>query len=96
MGNKNYDTILPGRDRGAFNFHVWKHKKSAISYALELMSHGRFAYVQNRRTKQITYILHPDRCSCSKCGNELEGRKHCPLCGALHYYATRKELRHGS
>jgi rubrerythrin len=87
MGNKNYDTILPGRDRGSFNFHTWKYKKDAISYALELTGHGRFAYVKNRRTGQITYILHRSRTSCRVCGNELEGKKHCPLCGTLHYYA---------
>lgn len=87
MGNKNYDTILPGRDRNSFNYHSWKYKKDAISYALELMKQGHFAHVKNRRTGQITYILHRSRTSCRKCGCELGGKKHCPFCGSLHYYA---------
>lgn len=42
--------------------------------------------VENLRTGQNTHILPKGSCSCNVCGNELQGKKHCPLCNTLHYY----------
>lgn len=42
---------------------------------------GRFT-----KEARIRYDLPRDKSSCRVCGNELNGKKHCDLCGAYHNY----------
>lgn len=77
----NYKVIS---DEKEYPFHF---KSDAIASAVGIVNSGTNAYVLSTRTDQITYILHRSRTSCRVCGNELEGKKHCALCGALHHYA---------
>lgn len=60
-------------------FHT---KDAALAYAKKRVG----VYVKSVKTRQITYMLEPNQCSCYVCGNELEGKTHCPNCSALHYY----------
>ena len=84
MGKRNYEAVLPP-SRHRYTFH---HKGEAIAFARKhwIDTYGMKGYVKSRRTGQITYPLHKQQTSCSVCGNELEGKQHCPLCGALHSY----------
>lgn len=80
---KNYQAVLPPSKHG-YGFH---YKSDAIAFAIKhWASKGYPCVVKNRRTGRLTYILLKQQCSCSVCGNELEGKQHCPLCGELHYY----------
>jgi hypothetical protein len=40
--------------------------------------------IVNLRTGRPIHLLPSTRSSCRVCGNELEGKIHCPLCGAEH------------
>jgi hypothetical protein len=79
---RNYEVIIPPSNHG-YTFH---YKSDAIDFARQRVDKGIHAYVKSRRTAQITHILPKNRASCSVCGNELEGKQHCPLCGELHSY----------
>lgn len=80
------------------------YKRDAIAHAIALLNicnwsqplsiHVILEAPQdvNVSSKIKTFILHPSKTSCVICGNELEGNKQCPLCGALHYHAKRKEV----
>lgn len=81
--NKHTVVIVDGNNIEQKGFH---YKSDAIAHALAAVKKDHAAHIRNERTGYITYILHPARCSCSRCGNELEGKLHCPLCGAYHYY----------
>ena len=81
--NANYAVITGS---GSYDT-TFLHKGPAIAYAKKLVNDGGLkAVVVSRKTGQITRILSEDRSSCVLCGNELEGKKHCPLCGTLHAY----------
>lgn len=84
---KNYEAVMPSSERG-YGFHCFHYKSDAIAFAIKhWASKGYPCVVKNRRTGQLTNILLKQQCACSTCGNELEGKQHCPLCGKLHYYA---------
>jgi hypothetical protein len=74
------------RQAGRIEIASYDNKKAALTAASNLWKLGTPSYVYSCKTNQLTYILPRDRCSCHVCGNELEGKKHCPLCNALHYY----------
>jgi rubrerythrin len=71
-------------------FHIeiidYPTKKEALTAASNLWQISIPAYVLNSKTEQITYILPRDKSSCRVCGNQLDGKLHCPLCKALHHY----------
>lgn len=79
---KNYEAVLPPSTSG-YTFH---YKSDAIDFARRWIKKDQRCHIKNRRTGQITHLLLKQQCSCSVCGNELEGKQHCPLCGELHYY----------
>lgn len=79
---KNYEAILPPSKHG-YTFH---YKSDAIAFARKWSDSGLRCMVKSRRTGQVTHMLLKQQCDCSICGNELQGRQHCPLCGELHYY----------
>lgn len=83
--NYSVSTDAYGICKGAstLGFH---YKKHAVSLARHLYDKGHDAVVVSHRTGQITHMLSQHRASCSVCGNELEGKAHCPLCNALHSY----------
>lgn len=88
---KNYETIIHPIKGGpahmlAYVGGTFHYKDDAIALACSAVDMGRRAKVKNVRTGQVTHMLARERCSCTVCGNELQGKKHCPLCGALHYY----------
>lgn len=84
------DPIGLGYAKDSFPYR-FDHYASAVHLAKELTRdfYNRVipasVYVANPNGK-ITYMLPPTRTSCIKCGNELEGKKHCPLCNRLHHY----------
>lgn len=90
---KNYNVLVndyaSSKTKTERSFH---YKKDAVAYARTLCNSfegakiRKWPTVENSRTKQKTHMLSSDRSSCSVCGNELEGKLHCPLCGALHSY----------
>jgi hypothetical protein len=88
----NYTVLHEDMKEGGGFTH---YKADAIRWAKEYMGpiskfipelDCRTITIRNNRTEQITHLLPRDRCDCNVCGNELEGKLHCKLCGALHYY----------
>jgi len=75
--------VVGRRLRDIVFFH---YKSDAIKFAGDRVKQGHPAHIVSKRTGQITYMLHRDFSCCVVCGNELEGKKHCPLCGRLHVY----------
>lgn len=43
-------------------------------------------YIRSERHGKRTYMLPRHRCACVLCGEQLNGKNHCPLCNANHYY----------
>ena len=87
----NYGVLINSSKQPHWNYH--HYKQGAISHAIANLKIDNDAKVINCKTGQITHILHPDRCSCNVCGNELEGKNHCPLCGALHFYSINADYK---
>ena len=73
------------------DFH---YKKDAIELAKEVCGKivkrpvvGTFwCQIVNLRTGKALHMLPRSKTSCRVCGNQLEGKIHCPLCNAVHYY----------
>jgi len=74
-------TVRSGSHHGEKWFHT---KKQAIAHA-RLLSILHHTFIESKPGK-TTYMLPKGECSCRVCGNELSGKKHCPLCKAHHYY----------
>lgn len=74
--NDNYSVVENGKRK------YYHYKATAISVC-EILGLNQ---IRSERTKQITVMLRQGECSCRRCGNELQGKKHCPLCGTFHYY----------
>ena len=99
---KNYEVVITGASAALVSLTAdfkqrryprgFAYKGDAITHAREICdflvktTSTRWVQVKNCRTGQITHMLHRSRSSCRVCGNELEGKQHCPLCGALHSY----------
>lgn len=79
---RNYEAVLLPSKSG----YWFQYKKDAVEFAKKWAKQYKRCVVKTRRTGLITYILLPQQCDCSVCGNELQGRQHCPLCGELHHY----------
>ena len=62
------------------------YKRDALESAANSWNYRSPTYVMSCETKQITYILPRGRSSCHVCGNQLDGKKHCLQCNALHHY----------
>ena len=74
------------KQTGRIEIADYCNKKDALIVASNLWQIGKPAYVLSCKTKLLTYILPRGRSSCCVCGNQLDGKKHCSLCNALHYY----------
>lgn len=93
QGRNRWEAVIQTeklRNIGQYLFHT---KDQAVGFAHDLCKRAEFdeesdvwALVLNCRNGHQTRMLSSHRCSCRVCGNELEGKQHCPLCGALHSY----------
>lgn len=82
---RNFD-MVSANGKVRFGYQSKRHAVEAARTIVEFNGTTQSTYVQSARTGQRTYILPKDRSSCNICGNELEGKLHCPLCGNLHSY----------
>lgn len=78
----------------AYFLRSFHYRSNAIELANEVCSRiekrpvvGTFwCQVVNLRTGKAIHMLPKNKSKCRACGNELEGKIHCPLCNAAHYY----------
>ncbi len=82
MNKVNYWEVFVDKQQTS-SFH---YKHNAITFARKKAKAGKEVYIKSKRTEKVSYVLEPDQTSCSVCGNELEGKQSCPLCGQPHIY----------